>query len=71
MSMHPEWEQLALRLQGEAQHTLANSRGGCALLTMHVVVDAEGKPMFWLVADGKRIEPARNAKQILKALVGA
>ena len=71
MTPHPEWQQLALRLTAEAQDTLRNSRGGCALITIHVVVEADGRPMFWLVSDGRRIEPAKNAKQILKALVGS
>lgn len=68
--VHPKWQQLSLRLSSEAQRTLHNSRGGCALITVHVVVQSDGEPMFWLVTDGKRIEPAKDAKQILKALLG-
>lgn len=68
--LHLKWEQLSRRLVAEAQRSLRNSHSGCVLITVHVVVEADGEPMFWLVSDGKRIEPAKNAKQILKTLVG-
>lgn len=66
-----KWEQLILRLQGEARRTLRTSpSNGCAIIPVHVIVDSQGNLLFWILADGRRVEPSKDAKQILTALVG-
>ncbi len=65
-TIHPEWGSVVLRLMSEATSTLANNTSdGIAIVTMHVAVDGSGKPMLWVVPDGKRIEPSKDAKATL------
>jgi hypothetical protein len=54
----------------EAKSTLINnSSDGIAIVTLHVAVDGAGKPLFWVVVDGKRVEPSKDAKTALISIL--
>ena len=68
MNIPPEWASVVLRLMSEAQETLSNNKSdGIAILSIHIVVDSSNRPLFWVVPDGKRVEPSKNAKETLIA----
>jgi len=64
-----QWENLVLRLKNEARSLLANNKqNGVAIVTVHLLMDAEGTPRAWVVPAGKRIEPSSSAAQIIATL---
>ena len=71
--IRPEWASVLMRIVSEAENTLANNMSdGIAIVTMHVAVDGRGVPLVWVVPDGKRIEPSRDAKStLIKILSGS
>lgn len=63
------WEQFRLRVLSEAERTLANNKqSGIAIITAHVLMDASGTPLVWVVPDAKRVEPSKDAASIIKQL---
>ena len=67
MSNH--WENLQLRLKDEASTVLSNNKQrGIAIVTMHVLMDASGNILLWVVPPGKRVEPSGGAISVLKEL---
>jgi len=65
-----KWEQFALRLKNEATSVLANNKqSGVAIITAHVVMDANGEPLVWLVPAAKRIEPSKDAAVFIRQFV--
>ena len=69
--MNEQWESVTLRMKLEAKKTLQNNTDGLAIVTAHMVVDASGNPIVWVVPGGKRVEPSKNAKQILMNLLAS
>lgn len=70
MGISIRWENLVLRLKNEAQKVLANNKQrGVAIVTAHILLDADGNPLVWVVPDGKRIEPTRDAADVITKLV--
>jgi hypothetical protein len=68
MDIPPEWASVVLRLMSESRETLSNNKSdGIAILSIHIVVDSDNRPLFWVVPDGKRVEPSKNAKETLIA----
>ena len=68
MNIPPEWASVVLRLMSESRETLSNNKSdGIAILSIHIVVDSDSRPLFWVVPDGKRVEPSKNAKETLIA----
>jgi hypothetical protein len=66
------WRGVILRLIREAQNTLSHNKGsGMAIITMHVVVDGDGTPWLWVVKDGLRVEPSKDAREVITSLVDA
>jgi|32_taG_2_1085360.scaffolds.fasta_scaffold00143_82 hypothetical protein len=66
----PEWGSVVLRLMSEVQETLINNKSdGIAIITAHIVVDSENTPLFWVVQEGKRVEPTKDAKENLIAVL--
>lgn len=64
------WHSFQNRLVQEAKDTLYNNRNdGVAIVSAHVLVDGEGTPLFWVVHNGKRIEPSKDAKEAVQALL--
>jgi len=64
------WEQFALRLRSEAERTLANNKkSGVAIITVHVLMNADGDPLVWVVPVAKRIEPSKDAAIFIKQFV--
>lgn len=62
----PEWGSVVLRLMSEVQNTLSNNKSdGIAIVSIHIVADSDNRPLFWVVPDGKRVEPSKNAKETL------
>jgi len=65
----PEWNGLVLRLMSEAKKCLTHNKDGIAIITTHIVVDADGVPKLWVVNPGNRVEPSSIAKDaLIKAL---
>jgi hypothetical protein len=63
-------ENFVLRLKYEAERTLLNNKqSGVAIITVHVLMDAIGTPLAWVVSDGKRIEPSKDALDVIRQLV--
>lgn len=64
------WESLVKRLRQEARSTLKNNRtDGVAILTVHIVANAEGDAMLWVVGNSKRVEPSGGAASVIRSLV--
>jgi hypothetical protein len=71
MDNEQRWKHLMLRLAQEARDVLSNNKQrGIAIITMHVVMDANGSPLVWVVPKGKRVEPSKDAADIINGLVG-
>jgi hypothetical protein len=52
----------------EIQDTLSNNKSdGIAIITVHIVADSGNKPLFWVVPEGKRVEPTKDARESLIA----
>lgn len=63
------WDSLVKRLRSEGRQTLKNNRNdGCAIISVHILVDGDGEPLLWVVHDGKRIEPSRDALAVIASL---
>lgn len=63
-------DNFVLRLKYEAERTLSNNRQkGVAIVTAHILMDSEGNPLAWVVSDGRRIEPSKDALDVIKQLV--
>lgn len=56
------WLNVARRFQSVAR------TGGLALITMTVLVDQDGLPRLWLEPDCRKIEPKKNAEEIIELL---
>jgi hypothetical protein len=57
-------------MRQEAETTLKNNRSdGIAIITVNVVCTANGEPLLWVVANGKRVEPSGQAAEIIRQLV--
>lgn len=65
MNISNEWASVVARIVHESKNTIPNNSGGIAIVTAHIVVDSTGKPLFWVVPEGKRVEPSKDAKQHL------
>lgn len=64
------WHSFQNRLVQEAKDTLYNNRNdGVAIISAHVLVDGEGTPLFWVVHNGKRIEPSKDARLAISQLL--
>jgi hypothetical protein len=63
--LRPEWQNVALRLQGEAR------RGSptFAVLSIRIVVDQNGNPRAWLPPERTPFEPKRGDYQWLVDLL--
>lgn len=68
------WDSFIARLRQQteehAMHALMNNRQrGCAIITANILVDGNGTPLAWVVSEGKRIEPSKDAARIIEGLV--
>jgi hypothetical protein len=62
-------DNLVMRIKYEAERILSNNKQrGCAIITVHVLMDAAGSPLVWVVPDGKRIEPSKDALDVIRQL---
>lgn len=63
------WASLIKRVREEARITLKDpTSDGITIITMHMAVDAKGNPLGWVVRPGTKLEPAKNASKLLRAL---
>jgi len=65
------WESFVNRLKLEATNILRNNSDGVAIITAHVLVKGDGAPLIWVVQDGKRIEPSKDAQEVISAILGS
>lgn len=64
------WDSLVNRLKQESASTLKNNRSdGIAIMTVHIVANADGEPLLWVVAPSRRVEPSGDAAKIIRQLV--
>lgn len=60
----PDWLNVIRRAQ-----SVAATQRGFAIVTLQVVVDAEGTPVFWCEPTLTRIEPQQRGAQFLAQLI--
>lgn len=66
------WASVMSRIKQESRKTLENNRrDGVCIVTIHIVVDADGNPIVWTVPNSVRIEPTSSAKEILLNLLAS
>lgn len=63
-NIRPAWNPLVQRLQGAAC-----SQKGCALISVTIMVNADGNPMWWAEPAITRIEPKEKASRFMDLLV--
>lgn len=63
--VQPEWLNVIRRLQSIAS---TENRNSYAILSIHILIDADGKPRLWSTPACKVIEPKRSAGEILSIL---
>ena len=69
MKIVPEWASLIRRVKAEVDDTVGNNRSdGVAIITMTVAFTAQGKPLGWVVSEGRRVEPSSKARDLVLAL---
>ena len=61
------WESLVKRLSGVAERECANR--GFAIMTVEVLVDANGEPAFWTEPKLTKLEPRMGAGVFLDRVV--
>ena len=64
------WDSFVSRLKQEADSVLRNNSDGVAIITAHILVKSDGAPLIWVVQDGKRIEPSKDARSVIAAILG-
>lgn len=63
------WASFIKRVEGTAIEALANNRAaGVAIISAKILVDARGNPILWTPPMAYRIEPSKDAIQILMQL---
>ncbi len=62
--IQPEWLAVIRRLQSVAKS------GGLSVLTIHILVDADGKPISWVAPKQTLIEPKREATALIELALG-
>ena len=62
--LDPQWLRVTRRMQ-----SVAKSRG-VQIITMSVVVNAEGVPEYWFTPRILQVEPAASAAEFLRVLLG-
>lgn len=66
-----KWESFVNRLKSEASKVLHNNRSsGVCIVTARVAMTADGDIIVWVVHEGVRIEPSKDALRIVSLLVG-
>jgi len=69
----PDWAKVALRMQSGACTRPRVGKGqeadrGMAVVSIHVLVDGNGKPVAWTEPECNRIEPQKLTSDILRFL---
>lgn len=65
-----KWNALINRVEAESKNTLANNTSdGLCIVAVNILVNSQGVPLLWTVSPGRRIEPSRQAKQVMTELV--
>lgn len=68
--MSDRWQAFVNRLKQESKHgVVKNNSSGLVIITSHVLVNGEGEPLVWVVNEGKRIEPSRDAMDIVRMII--
>lgn len=67
--VNSKWFSLVSRMRQEARTMLRSNNDGVTIVTAHVLIDSNGNPLIWVVPNGKRVEPSKDAGRILLSLV--
>lgn len=65
-----KWPQFVARIRDIAGTTLANNKGGVGKITVHMFINHDGDPLVWWTTQKCRVEPSRDAKEILAKVFG-
>lgn len=62
--MNEQWEKILKRITGKGRE-----QRGLAVVSIQVVVDSEGNPLFWFEPEMKRIEPCTTGSRFMAELI--
>lgn len=69
--MNNKWESFIKRQKQEARDVLRNNKtDGVAIITTHAVTTYDGDLLFFVVQNGNRVEPSKDARRAIRALIG-
>ena len=63
------WPALEARVRDAVHDKLKGSRHGIAVVSIHMLADSRGDPIFYLEPSVNRVEPASNAMQTVLKLI--
>ena len=68
--MNECWQGFIAKVRELARNTLFNNKRGVALMSFYMLVDRDGEPLLWINTACHRIEPSKNAKDVLRRVLG-
>ena len=68
--MYGKWPQFVARIRDIAGEILENNKGGVSKVTVHLFVNRDGDPLVWWVSERCRLEPSKDAQEILARVLG-
>lgn len=66
---YSDWGKLRRRLEQAAQRKLENNNTGCCIVSVCILMNAQGQPLQWAEPDVTKIEPA-NRCDLLRVMAG-
>lgn len=66
---YSQWGKLRLRVEQAAQRRLENNASGHCVVSVCILMDAQGQPLQWAEPRVTKLEPA-NRSDLLRALGG-
>jgi len=65
-----QWGKLRARIQQAAACKLRNNGDGLAIVTVKIIMDAEGEPVNWIEPYAERIEPSNKSELLQRLCAG-
>lgn len=66
---YSEWGKLRRRLEQAAQRKLENNSAGCCIVSVCILMNAQGQPLQWAEPSVTKVEPA-NRCDLLRVMAG-
>jgi len=67
---YSQWGKLRARIQQAAACKLRNNGDGLAVVTVKVVMNADGEPLLWLDPYAERVEPTNKLDLLQRLCAG-